>query len=178
MPEACGSLELPCFLSCPSVEACFGQVSVEASDVVVASRTWSGLAWSAPRSGAWSVARHRDPPSSDAMAPGQNNALLDNTLSSFLCRGPRIPDEPWLDRHVRSWRYCQTWVLLKEGAPWGTKILRQSSKRWDSWTALDTRCMPARAIYLHWQLYSDRTWRRSDGLPSGGSSVCGGPGTQ
>lgn len=38
----------------------------------------------------------------------------------------RIPDELWLHWQVRSLCYCQTWVLLKEGSLWGTKVLYQS----------------------------------------------------
>lgn len=39
----------------------------------------------------------------------------------------------------------------------GTEILCQSAKWWDAWTALDTRCAFANAVYLHSRVYSDKT---------------------
>lgn len=86
------------------------------------------------------------------------------TVSTTVIRMLRImahisrrPAEPWLDWKIRSWRRCQTWMFLKEAAPCGTKIMCQAAKRCDPWTALNTRCALAHALYLHPQVNSERT---------------------
>lgn len=51
-------------------------------------------------------------------------AINSNTIRMFriMAHVVRCPDEPWLDGHMRSRRHCQTWLLLREGAPWGTEV--------------------------------------------------------
>lgn len=68
-----------------------------------------------------------------------------------------MPDQPWLFWHMWSWRSRHAWVLLDEGSPWGTKVLRQAGKRWASRTDLDTRCALRRAIRIHSQRFVEQT---------------------
>lgn len=70
---------------------------------------------------------------------------------------PRKAEELWVEGHFRSRRYCQTWLLLGGGPPWGTKVLILATKQWDVWARLDTNCALARAVHLHSRLYSRRT---------------------
>lgn len=54
----------------------------------------------------------------------------------------RRPGESWLDWHIMGRRHWKMWMLVKEGAPWGTQILCHATSRGH--------------LYLHSRLYSAR----------------------
>lgn len=83
----------------------------------------------------------------------------------------RRPDEPWLERHIRSWRRLPD-MIASEGK---RSMGHQAAKRWVAWTALDTRCAVAQALLLRSRLFGEQVqaWPAKTSRRQVGRRPCG-----